>query len=55
METKKDPRGRKPLQDKKKCIRLYLYDSTVNKLGGEDVLKARIYGYLERRAGKNAV
>lgn len=55
METKKDPRGRKPLQDKKKCLRLYLYESTVTRLGGEDLLKARIYGYLKRRIGKNAV
>lgn len=55
METIKDPRGRKPIKDKKKCVRLYLLDSTVTQLGGEDLLKGRIYDYIQRRIRRNAI
>ena len=55
METKKDPRGRKPIKDKKRCVRFYLYDSTIKLFGDEDLLKAKIYAFIERKTKKDAV
>lgn len=46
METKKDPRGRKPLKDKKKCIRLYIRESQLKKIGGEKVFTKKAYELL---------
>ena len=50
MEAKKTQRGRKPIEDKKKCIRLYILSSVVEANGGEENLK----GYLEIRAERRA-
>lgn len=46
METKKDPRGRKPLKDKKKCIRLYIRESQLKKMGGEKAFEKKAYALL---------
>jgi hypothetical protein len=43
METKKDSRGRKPLKDKKKCIRLYIRESQLKKMGGEKAAAKKFY------------
>jgi hypothetical protein len=43
METKKDPRGRKPLKDKKKSIRVYIRESQIKKLGGEKAFVKKIH------------
>lgn len=49
MEKKKDPRGRKPVKDKKMCIRLYIQQSKIKKLGGEKALTKDMYEYIEEK------
>ena len=41
MEVKK--RGRKPLDDKKEIITLFIHASKIKALGGKEALKERIY------------
>lgn len=46
METKKDPRGRKPLKDKKVCIRLYIRESQLKKVGGAERFTKKAYALI---------
>ena len=39
--------GRKKLDDKKKQVSLYIRESKINKLGGEDQLKEKIINYID--------
>jgi hypothetical protein len=43
MKTKKPKRGRKPLEDKKIQIPIYVNESVVTKLGGVDNIRAHCY------------
>jgi hypothetical protein len=55
MKKEKDPRGRKPVDDKKVCLRLYILGSTLSGMGGEDLLRKRLYTYIGRTMGKKDV
>lgn len=50
MGNRKENRGRKPVDDPKVCIRLYIHASIVKKNGGETDLKE----YLTQRATDRA-
>lgn len=47
MEIKKETRGRKPLKDKKVCIRFYIRQSKIKKAGGEKALTKSVYEYID--------
>jgi hypothetical protein len=42
--------GRKPLEDKKQMIPLYIYESLINEWGGMEAIQAECYEHL--RGGK---
>jgi len=46
MEAKK--RGRKPLDDKKEIITLFIQASKIKALGGEEALKERLYSTINK-------
>jgi hypothetical protein len=48
MEAKKTARGRKPIKDKKKTIRIYVRESEIKEMGGEKKLIQKLYGFIER-------
>jgi len=52
MEAKKQTRGRKPVKDKKKPIRIYVLESKIKKMGGEDKTIKKLYDFIEREVGK---
>ena len=46
MEVKK--RGRKPLEDKKEIITLFIHSSKIKSLGGKEALKEKLYSTLNK-------
>lgn len=48
MEAKKTARGRKPIKDKKKSIRIYVRESEIKKMGGDIKLINKLYAFIER-------
>jgi hypothetical protein len=43
-ETKR--RGRKPVQDKQKVVNLWLRESAIEKLGGEETVKLKLVDFV---------
>ena len=52
MEAKKSTRGRKPVKDKKKTIRIYVRESEIKEMGGEKRTIQKLYGFIEREVNK---
>lgn len=48
MEKVKSNRGRKPIQDKKKAVAIYLRSSEIEVLGGMEELRNKIYQSLNK-------
>lgn len=48
METKKQTRGRKPVKDKKKAIRIYIYESEIKAMGGEKKTIQKLHMFVEK-------
>lgn len=53
MDKKKDPRGRKPAEDPKVCLRLYINTSVINAAGGWDAAVKLASASIVRKASKN--
>lgn len=52
MEAKKQTRGRKPVKDKKKPIRIYVLESEIKKMGGESKTIQKLYAFIEREVSQ---
>lgn len=52
MEAKKETRGRKPIKDKKKTIRIYIRESEIKEMGGEKKVIQKLYAFIEREVNK---
>lgn len=48
MEAIKKTRGRKPIQDKKQVINLFIRQSRIDELGGKEKVKELIYSILNK-------
>lgn len=48
MEVKKSTRGRKPIKDKKKTIRIYVKESQIKAMGGEAKAVQKLYSFIEK-------
>lgn len=48
MEAKKSTRGRKPVKDKKKTIRIYVRESEIKEMGGDKKIVQKLYAFIER-------
>lgn len=48
MEDKKDPRGRKKVVDKKVPLRVYVFESQLQKMGGVIEAHQLVMKYIER-------
>jgi hypothetical protein len=55
MEAKKDKRGRKPVKDKKRALRIYILESEIKQLGGEKRAIQKLYGFVEREINLNNI
>jgi hypothetical protein len=53
MENEKSTRGRKPVDNPKKLLRLWIHADTIKRLGGEINLRDRLYGYIKRAKNGN--
>ena len=49
----KDPRGRKPLADKKKVVNLFIQESIIQKWGGIEKLKEILTIYADNTPNPN--
>lgn len=49
MEIKKDPRGRKPVSDKTKSVRIYIKQSEIDKIGGYEKVQDMLYLSVKRK------
>lgn len=52
MEDKKQTRGRKPVKDKKKALRIYILESEIKQMGGEKKATDKLYAFVEREVNK---
>lgn len=53
MESKKQTRrGRKPVKDKKKALRIYVLESAIKEMGGEKRAIQKLYAFVEREINK---
>lgn len=52
MELKKSTRGRKPVKDKKKTIRIYVKESEIKIMGGEAKVIHKLYSFIEKEVNK---
>lgn len=52
MKAKKDPRGRKPIKDKKTRVDLFIEESKVEKLGGKPAVQDLCYPLIEKEVLK---
>jgi len=52
MEKVKSNRGRKPIQDKKKAVAIYLRSSEIEVLGGMEELRNKIYQSFQQKSCK---
>lgn len=52
MEAKKQTRGRKPIKDKKKALRIYVKESEIKEMGGEKKAIQKLYAFVEREVYK---
>jgi len=48
MEEKKDPRGRKKVKDRKVPLRVYVFESQMEKMGGVIEAHQLVMKYIER-------
>jgi hypothetical protein len=46
-KIKKDPRGRKKLEDKKELVPLYVYESVIKSIGGKAIVQEKCYELIE--------
>jgi hypothetical protein len=53
MEAKKSSRGRKPIKDKKKTIRIYVRESEIKEMGGEKKVIQKLYSFIQYELDKN--
>lgn len=44
--------GRKPIEDKKQQVNLFIQTSLIEELGGKEAIQALCYEYLSLRGGK---
>lgn len=49
MEDKKDPRGRKKTEDPKVNVRLWIHQSSIDKLGGLSATQDMAYSFFKRK------
>lgn len=49
MDKKKDPRGRKPVNDPKIGVRAYIYKSAISKLGGIPAVQEIFHEAVEKK------
>lgn len=49
MDKKKDPRGRKPVEDPKVGVRVYTYQSAVDTLGGVPAIQSIMLDAIKRK------
>lgn len=49
-KKKSEPRGRKPADDPKELVRLYVNRSVINKLGGTDAVRELAYVNINSKA-----
>lgn len=52
MEAKKQTRGRKPIKDKKKALRIYILESEIKGMGGEKKAIQKLYAFVEREVNQ---
>jgi hypothetical protein len=50
METKKNNKGRKPVDDPKKSLRVYIQESIIDKLGGYVAAQVEVVDHLTKKA-----